>query len=252
MTAIPVLRGLTALTWLEMKIFMREPMGLGFTVVVPVILFVGLGRMFGAQLDTPTATGLFLERMPVLVAVFIAINAAQSLVAVIAIYRESGILKRLRATPLSPVTILVTQVLIKLILTAVSVALMLLAGRRYYPTGADIPALSFTFALLLSTWSILSLGFIIASLVRTARFAAPVAGMVTYGMLPFCGLFQAIEELPMGVQILAYGTPLTPAVSLLSGIWEGNPWSAHLGDVLALTTIFGVCTLVTTRVFRWE
>ncbi|SVA31930.1 uncharacterized protein METZ01_LOCUS84784, partial [marine metagenome] len=52
MTAIPVLRGLTALTWLEMKIFVREPMGFSFTVVVPVILFVGLGRMFGPQLGT--------------------------------------------------------------------------------------------------------------------------------------------------------------------------------------------------------
>ena len=88
MTAIPVLRGLTALTWLEMKIFVREPMGFSFTVVVPVILFVGLGRMFGAQLGTTTATGWFLERMPIFVAVFIAINAAQSLVAVHKIHRE--------------------------------------------------------------------------------------------------------------------------------------------------------------------
>ena len=54
------------------------------------------------------------------------------------------------------------------------------------------------------------------------------------------------------MQLAVRVLPLTPAVSLLSGIWEGNPWSAHLGDVTALIAIFGVCTLIASRVFRWE
>ena len=42
---------------------------------------------------------------------------------------------------------------------------MLVAGRRYYPAGIQIPVLSFTLALLIATWSILSIGFLIASVV---------------------------------------------------------------------------------------
>ena len=53
-----------------------------------------------------------------LVAVFIAINAVLSLVTIISIYREGGILKRLRATPLRPHTILSAHVLVKLLFTA--------------------------------------------------------------------------------------------------------------------------------------
>ena len=42
-----MLRGLWRLTWLEIKIFLREPLGVIGTVGFPVLLFVVLGRMFG-------------------------------------------------------------------------------------------------------------------------------------------------------------------------------------------------------------
>lgn len=242
------LRGLWKLTWLEIKIFVREPMGLIGSVVIPVLIFVGIGRVLGTRIGEVTSqdTG----RLPVGVAVFIAVNTVLSLVAIISIYREGGILKRLRATPLGPVTILVTHVLVKLILTAVTVILMVLAGRRFYPAGADIPVVSFTIALLLSTWSILSIGFIIASVVRTARFAPPLGSLVMFSMLPLSGLFPI--ALPPPMEVVARFIPLTYAVSLLSGIWQGDAWSAHLGDIAALVVVFAVCTLIASRVFRWD
>jgi len=46
--------------------------------------------------------------------------------------------------------------------------------------------------------------------------------------------------------------PLTYAVSLLQGIWRGEAWSAHWGDVGALVLIFAICTTLSTKVFRWE
>lgn len=249
-----MLRGLWTLTWLEIKIFAREPMGLIGTVAIPVLMFAVLGRSVVSRLGSSTWSGaaVLREGLPVFVAVFVAISTVLSLVAVISIYREGGILKRLKATPLEPVTILVTHVIVKLILTAITVVLMLLAGRRYYPAGTDVPAISFSLALLVSTWSILSIGFIIASLVRTARFAPPLGSLVLYSMLPFCGLFTPIDSLPGPLQLLSSLLPLTYAVSLLSGIWQGNPWSAHLGDLAALVLVFVVCTAIASRVFRWE
>ena len=113
------LRGLWKLTWLEIKIFIREPMGFIGSVALPVLMFVVLGRTLGLRLGEATSQTAVL--LPVFVAVFVAVNTVLSLVAIISIYREGGILKRLRATPLGPVTILVTHVLVKLILTAVTV-----------------------------------------------------------------------------------------------------------------------------------
>ena len=46
--------------------------------------------------------------------------------------------------------------------------------------------------------------------------------------------------------------PMTYAVSLLRGIWLGEPWRAHLGDLAGLAIVFAVCTAVSARVFRWE
>ena len=250
MSSFHPLRGLWKLTWLEIKIFVREPMGFLGSVAIPVVIFVVLGRTLGPRLGEAASETAVL--LPVFVAVFIAINTVLSLVAIISIYREGGILKRLRATPLGPVTILVTHVLVKLILTAITVLLMILAGRRYYPAGADVPVVAFSLALLLSTWSILSIGFIIASVVRTARFAPPLGSLVLSSMLPFAFSGLLPFELPPSMHAVSRFVPLTYAVSLLSGIWQGDPWSAHLGDIVVLVGVFAVCTLIASRVFRWE
>jgi ABC-2 type transport system permease protein len=246
--------GLWKLTWLEIKIFLREPMGAIGSILVPVLVFVVVGRIFGGQLMSRSlaVTGFVRVGLPVLVAVMIALSGVLSLVTIISIYREGGILKRLRATPLRPQTILAAHVLAKLALTAVTMGLMFLAGKRYYPMNADIPVLGFTIALLISTWSILSIGFLIASIVPTARFAQPIGAAILYPMIALCGLFVPLKSLPPVLQDAARLLPLTYAVSLLQGIWIGEKWSAHIGDVAALVIVFAVCTALSAKVFRWE
>jgi ABC-2 type transport system permease protein len=190
--------------------------------------------------------------VPVLIAVTIGLSAILSLVTIISIYREGGILKRLRATPLRPWTILTAHVLVKLIFTAATLLLMLLAGRAYYPADLDIPVVSFTLALLVSTFSIMSMGFVIASLVPTARFAQPISGAIFYPMIALSGLFFPLALLPAWLQPIARLLPLTCVVSLLRGILRGDAWSAHLTDLAALAVVFVVCTALSARVFRWE
>ena len=138
--------------------------------------------------------------LPVLAAVLITASTVLSLVTILAIYREGGILKRLRATPLRPPAILAAHVLVKLFFTALTLGLMVLAGRRYYPVGADVPLLSFTLALLLGTISTCAFGFLIASLVPTARFAQPIGALVFYPMLAVSGLFTPVAAMPVPVQ----------------------------------------------------
>jgi ABC-2 type transport system permease protein len=246
--------GLWKLTWLEIKIFLREPMGAVGSILFPVLVFVLVGRSMGGRLTSsaiPT-TAFVRVGLPVLVAVMIALSAVLSLITIISIYREGGILRRLRATPLRPHTILTAHVLAKLALTAVTMALMVLAGKRYYPVNVDAPVFGFTIALLISTWSILSIGFLIASIVPTARFAQPIGAVILYPMIALCGLFVPLQSLPPMLQTLARVLPLTYAVSLLQGIWKGERWSAHLGDVAALIVVFVICTALSAKVFRWE
>jgi ABC-2 type transport system permease protein len=248
------MRGLWRLTWLEIKIFVREPLGLFGTVGVPVLLFVLLGRAIGprARGASPDVPRFVSVDLPIFASLLIAASAVLSLIAIMAIYREGGILKRLRATPLRPHVILTAHVLVKLLFTALTLAMMVLAGRRYYPVGAAVPLVSFTVALLFCTMAIASLGFIIASVVPTARFAQPIGTLVVYPMLGFSGLFVPIESLPPILQTVARVLPLTYAVSLLRGIWQGEGWASHIGDVAILSLMFLAFTMLSARVFRWE
>lgn len=249
-----MLRGLWTLTWLEIKIFLREPLGVIGAVAVPVVIFVLFGRLLGPQAGKipPDVPRFISTDLPIFASVLIAASAVLSLITIVAIYREGGILKRLRATPLRPYTILTAHVLVKLLFTAFTLAVMVLAGRRYYPVDADAPLVSFTLALLFSTMSILSLGFLIASLVPTARFAQPIGSLILYPMLGLSGLFVSIDSLPPGLQVVARVLPMTYAVSLLRGIWHGDGWTGHVGDVAVLTLMFVAFTALSAKVFRWE
>jgi ABC-2 type transport system permease protein len=248
------LRGLWKLTWIEIKVFLREPLGAIGTIGVPVLLFVVLGRVTNHKLGPPSlpSSGLSGGGLPVLVSLLMAVSAVLSLVTIISIYRESGILKRLRATPLRPYTILTAHVIVKLMLTAATLTLMLMAGRHYFPPGAHVRWFSFTIALMISTWSILSVGFLIASIVPTARFAQPIGAVILYPMIAVSGLFVPVEALPPALHAVALALPLTYAVNLLKGIWNGDGWITHMGDVSAMTVLFLFFTVLSAKVFRWE
>jgi ABC-2 type transport system permease protein len=246
-------RGLLQLTWLEIKIFVREPLGLFGTVGVPVLIFVVLGRLMRPAVQArPADVPRFVSTdLPIFVSLFMIVSAVLSLVTIISIYREGGILKRLRATPLQPPTILTAHVLVKLLFTAITLLMAIAAGRGSFPME-DVPVASFAVALLFSTVSALSLGFLIASVVPTARFAQPIGALILYPLIGLSGLFLPVAAMPPALQAVARVQPFTYAVSLLRGIWRGDGWSAHAADVVILAVIFVAFTAISSKVFRWE
>jgi ABC-2 type transport system permease protein len=134
----------------------------------------------------------------------------------------------------------------------ITISLMVMAGRRYYPIYADVRVANFVLALAFATMSILAIGFLIASIVPSARFAQPIGALILYPMLAVSGLFFSIDALPPVMRFIARALPLTYAVSLLRGIWNGHTWLSHATDVFALVTIFAICTALSAKVFRWE
>jgi ABC-2 type transport system permease protein len=246
--------GLWRLTWIETKVFVREPLGVVGTVAVPVLVFLVFGRMMGGRLaNGPASLTRFAQvDLPIFAAILMAFSAVMSLITIVSIYRDSGVLKRLRATPIAPVTILAANVLVKLLFTTLTLVVLAVAGRQYYPVDVVVPWLTFLPALLLSTVSILTLGFIIASLVPTARFAQPIATLVFYPMLGLSGLFIPVADLPAPLQAVAHLLPVTYATSLLRGVWLGDSLLAHALDITGLVAIGAVCAAIAARFFRWE
>ena len=71
-------------------------------------------------------------------------------------------------------------------------------------------------------------------------------------MFAFSGLFVPLGTLPPVLRVVGRLLPLTYAVRLREGIWNGDGWWAHWGDVAALTVFFLLFTAISARVFRWE
>ena len=85
-----------------------------------------------------------------------------------------------------------------------------------------------------------------------AALAQPITAVVLYPMIALSGLFFPIDILPAPLEFVARVLLLTYAVSLLDGVWRGEPWLAHVSDVTALLVIFVVFTAISSRAFRWE
>ena len=245
------MRGFLKLTWLEIRIFMREPLGFVTAVGIPLVMFLALGRSVTSE-HSAKARQFLAQDLPLFVSVFISINAALSLIAVISIYREGGILKRLRATPLRPVQILTAHVLVKLVFTGLSLALLLLGGRRFYPVTLHPHLAGFAFAVGLTTLTILSMGFLVASIAVAARFAQLIGSTIFYPMLAFSGIFVPLSAMPGWLARLAGLLPMSHAVALLRGAWIGTGWLALLPHLGALALTIAICLALTPRVFRWE
>jgi len=247
------MRGLLKLTWLEIRIFVREPLGLVAAIGVPLAMFLVLGRSLTPSTDhSARATQFLVQDLPLFVSIFISINAALSLIAVISIYREGGILKRLRATPLRPATILGAHVLVKLFFTGISLALMMLAGRRFYPVTLHPHVAGFALAVVVTTLAILCMGFVVASMVPTARFAQLIGSVIFYPMLAISGMFVPLASMSRPWALLGGVLPMSHAVALLRGAWVGAGWLELLPNLGALALTIAISLALATRVFRWE
>ena len=93
-----MLRGLWKLTWIEIKIFLREPLGAFGTIGFPVLFFLVVGRAANRRPPSSSlASSSFIRvDLPVLASLLISISAVLSLVTIISIYREGGAVKGYR------------------------------------------------------------------------------------------------------------------------------------------------------------
>jgi len=190
--------------------------------------------------------------IPSLTAMIIAITGLMSTTMTLATYRENGILRRLRTTPVSPLTILLAQVIVVFAMTLLGMLLLIVVGMLVYDLRFEGNPLSVLGGFVLSSLSFFGIGIILAGTMPTVR-AAWVGGMVLlYPMVFLSGAFFPLELLPAAVQKVAAFMPLTHVVDLLNGLWTGEPWGAHLlnAGVLAGVLLLGV--FVSVKTFRWE
>ncbi len=247
------MKSLSKMTWVEAKLFLREPASAFFTLIFPLMYLLLFGAISGNE-PTPQFGGLRTidASIPGLAAVVICIAGLMSTTMTMATYREKGVLRRLRTTPVSPLVVLVAQVIVVFVMTALGMLLLIAAGALIFHMRFEGNALSVLAGFVLSSLSFFGIGFIVAGIMPTVRSAWVVGMVLLYPMLLLSGAFFSLDLLPTAVQKISAFIPLTYVVNLLRGLWFGQAWGDHLLDVGVLAGMLLLGTLVSARTFRWE
>jgi ABC-2 type transport system permease protein len=247
------MQGWLKLTWVETKLFLRDPTAAFFALAFPLLSIFVFGSIYGNK-PTPFfgGHGTIDASVPAYMAMVIAINGLLYLPVVIATYRERGILLRLQATPLRPLAVLVAEIVVSFMITMIGTILLIIAARVVYDLHFFGNPFSVLVAFMLGTFSIFSLGFVVASLapnVRTAEFVGLAIFMV---MMFLSGATFPSQMFPPALKQVTQFLPLTHVVTLLQGMWLGNAWGSHLLEVVVLASLLVVSVIVSARFFRWR
>src|SRR5215831_19100303 len=114
---------LSKMTWNGEKLVWREPVGVFFAVLFPALLVVILGCIPAFREPSKDLGGLRVVDLyvPISIALSLALLALTSMPSYLGTYREKGILRRLRVTPMSPARLLFAQLLTNLLMAMVAV-----------------------------------------------------------------------------------------------------------------------------------
>jgi ABC-2 type transport system permease protein len=247
------MKSLWKMTWMEAKLFLREPIGAFFTLVFPLMMLFLFGSIYGNE-PTPMfgGHGTIDISIPAYTAMIIATTGLMAITITMATYRENGILRRLRTTPVSPLVVLAAQVIVVFAMTSLGMLLLVAAGKLVYHVRFEGNAFSVLAGFVLSSLSFFGLGFILAGLMPTARTAQVVAMVLLYPMLILSGAAWPREVMPATIQKVSAFLPLTYVVNLLRGLWVGDAWGKHWLDVGVLAGMLLLGIIVSLKTFRWE
>lgn len=235
----------------EQKLFWRSRELAFFTFLLPILFFLLLGSAYGDdEIDDVSGYQYLLAGM---IGYGAASTTFAGLALLLVIRRESGVLKRLRATPLPP-AIYVAAVLVSIILIFLVEAVILLAIGRF---AFDVPLpgsiTSLVLVLLLGAASFAALGIGLTALIRSAEGSSAVVNALYLPLAFISGAFFANDTFPEVLQVLAALLPLSHLIELTRDVmvFDDTIWD-HLGNV-AMVVVWGLAGLVVAvRGFRWE
>lgn len=244
------MHGLRKLTMVEFRLFLREPMWVIVSTLLPTVLLVVFGSI--PSLVEPSANfggRRFIDAFqPSLMVITLAILALQAMPTYLATYREKGVLRRLSTTPAHPAKVLVAQLVTNLTCAVVAVLLLIVVGATAYDVPLPNHPLGFLLTFVLGTAGLFTLGLLVAAVAPTGKSAGMVAVVVFFPVMFFGGVYLPRELLPDG--LARVGDYLPPATQALQDSWLGaGPQWTHLAAMVAITVGVGA---LAARLFRWE
>src|SRR4051794_11585893 len=234
----------------QQRVFWRSREAALFVFLFPLLLFMLLGSVYNGRIGGVPAA-------QVLLAGLIGYGCANTAFAGLAIQlvgrRETGILKRLRATPLPTRTYIAGTLTSTLAVFAIQTVALVLLGRVAYGTPLPTAVGSLIAAVIIGAFAFAALGVATASLIRSAEGSSAVVNFILLPMAFLTGAFGPTRRYPEFLRAIGDVLPLKYFVDIVNAIYLRDKaiWTKPLA-LWALAAWGTAGLLVAVFNFRWE
>ena len=246
------MRSLFKLTLVEIKLFVREPITVVFTLALPIIFLLVMGGVFG---NTPSpqiyrGVGAMNYYVPSYYGLVMMAIGTVALPVHLTAYRERGVLRRFRASSFSVWSVLGSQLMVTLVIALVGSLLVTVVGfLAYSPDPPKMTALLVP-AFLLGTVSFACFGFFLGAVLPSTRSAQGVGLILFFVMMILGGAGPPPEVLKGAMGVVGALTPLRHVILVIQDPWLGFGW--NWGATAIVSAITAVSAVLSARFFRWE
>ncbi len=241
----------TALAWhqyrFERRMFWRNPSAAFFNFALPLIFLFLIASVFGLSEKDREILIPGIAGMSVMTTTFTALAFN------VVFLREQGILKRMRGTPLPPVSYFGGLIANAVANALVQVALVIAIGNLLYDVPWPHDWLELIVFVVLGVVAFSALGIAMAQLIPNFDSAAAYVNAVFLPMIFISGTFYETKHLPAVLDGIARVLPLRHVIDGLRGaILPSDGLTNHVEGlvVLAVWCVGGIFLAV--RYFRWE
>ena len=241
------------ITLVEGRLFARDPIALFFGLVFPAALLLALGSFmpgFDEAYDDFDGLRLIDVYAPVTLALGLATLGFVTLPPILATYRQFGILRRLRTTPVQPSQLLWAQLAVHTVVAVLASIAAIAVAVVVFDVVVPQQPLWFVASFLLTAASVFALGLLVAAVARSASAATAIGMAVYFPMLFVAGVWVPRDVMPDGLRTVSDLTPLGAGVQAMHDSWFGlTPSPTDLGVLLVDALVVAA---VAVRLFRWE
>jgi ABC-2 type transport system permease protein len=251
------MRTLSKLTWVETKLFVREPITVVFTLALPIIFLVVMGGVFGNEPSSPDAdmivyrgVGAMDYYMPSYYGLIMMAIGTVALPVHLTGYRERGILRRFRASSFSVWSVLGSQLIVSFVIAIIGSILVTVIGwLTYHPHWPVYPGMLIA-AFVIAAVCFTCFGFFLGAVFPSTRSAQGVGLILFFVMMILGGAGPPPEVLTGAIGVIGDITPLRHVILMLQDPWLGFGW--HVSGSLITVGITVVSAALAARFFRWE
>jgi ABC-2 type transport system permease protein len=191
--------------------------------------------------------------VPGVVALAIMNTAVIGLATIMVDWRQRGILRRLKLTPIPLGEFFAARVTASLVLALMQVAVLLVFGRLVFGVRLDSTAWAAVPVALAGALCFLAMGFAIGSFVSTPETGDAVSQVFTLPMMFLAGTFLPVAAMPAFVQAIARVLPLYYMANGLRDTTVRGLSITHVApDIGVLLGVTAILSVIALRSFRWE